>query len=205
MADDRRGRGRLDSLAMLPEEAQDDVVWAIGQLNERRRSQADILFELNDRLAVKDLGPISKSAFNRRAMRLARRSMQLEERRYIYAGVAEKLTPDEVAKSDIVLGEFLKTLIDELLDREDLDTKNAMELAKAYKEIIVGKRHSIELREKSEKAEAARVAEADAKATENLKTVVKGVAGELGLSQDTVDALNRRIAQIAVKRPAEAA
>ncbi|NKC04275.1 hypothetical protein HGG75_04965 [Ochrobactrum pseudogrignonense] len=43
MANDRRGRSRLDSMELLPEEAQDDVVWAISQLNERRRSQADIL------------------------------------------------------------------------------------------------------------------------------------------------------------------
>ncbi|WP_337267071.1 phage protein Gp27 family protein [Oryzifoliimicrobium ureilyticus] len=144
------GRGRLSSLDQLPEEAQDDLVWAIGELNQRKRTQADILFELNDRLEVKGIETISRSAFNRRAMRLARRSMQLEERKFIYAGIAERLTPEEVGKSDLVLGEFLKTLIDEILDSDGLDSKNAMELAKAYKETVVAQRHSAEMRRKAE-------------------------------------------------------
>ncbi|MCW5712870.1 phage protein Gp27 family protein [Shinella sp.] len=150
MAEDRRGRGRLNSLELLPEEAQDDVIWAVGQLNERRRSTADILFELNDRLEVKGIPPISKSAFYRRSARLAKRAMQLEERRYIYAGIAEKLTPEEIGRNDVVLGEFLKTLIDDLLDRDEADSKSAMELARAYKDTIIAQRHSAEHRRKAE-------------------------------------------------------
>lgn len=165
MVDDRRTRGRLDSLEMLPEEAQDDVIWAVGQLNERRRSAADILFELNDRLEVKGIPAISKSAFYRRSARLAKRAMQLEERRYIYAGIAEKLTPDEISKADVVLGEFLKTLIDELLDTGGIDTKGAMELAKAYKETIIGQRHSAEHRRKAEEEAKAKLLKAVDQAT----------------------------------------
>jgi len=164
MVEDRKGRGRLSSLDMLPDEAQDDLIWALGQLNKRRRSQADILFELNDRLAVRGIEPVSRSAFNRKAMRLAKRTMQLEERRHVYAGIAERLTPEEVSKADIVLGEFLKTLIDELLDGEALDSKNAMELAKAYKETVVAQRHSAEHRRKLE-------AEAQAKITKAVDAV----------------------------------
>lgn len=165
MVDDRRTRGRLDSLEMLPEEAQDDVIWAVGQLNERRRSAADILFELNDRLEVKGIPPISKSAFYRRSARLAKRAMQLEERRYIYAGIADKLTPEEISKADVVLGEFLKTLIDELLDTGGIDTKGAMELAKAYKETIIGQRHSAEHRRKAEEEAKAKLLKAVDQAT----------------------------------------
>ncbi|WP_429813581.1 phage protein Gp27 family protein [Ensifer sp. B1-9] len=168
MAEERKGRGRLSSLDMLPDEAQDDLIWALGQLNERRRSQADILFELNDRLEVRGIEPVSRSAFNRKAMRLAKRTMQLEERRHVYAGIAERLTPEEVSKADIVLGEFLKTLIDELLDGEGLDSKNAMELAKAYKETVVAQRHSAEHRRKLE-------VEAQAK----ISRAVDAVEGEL--------------------------
>lgn len=150
MSEDRRGRGRLDSLELLPDEAQDDVIWAVGQLNERRRTTADILFELNDRLEVKGIPPISKSAFYRRSARLAKRVMQLEERRYIYAGVAEKLTPEEIGRNDLILGEFLKSLIDELSDQEGIGSKGAMELARAYKDTIVAQRHSAEHRRKAE-------------------------------------------------------
>lgn len=146
----RHGRGHLSSLDLLPEEAHDDLIWALGQLNQRQRTQSDILFELNDRLAVKGIDPISKSSFNRRAMKLAKRTSQLEERRHVYAGIAERLTPDEIGKSDIVLGEFLKVLIDELLDSDDLNSKNAMELARAYKETVVAQRHSATERRKAE-------------------------------------------------------
>lgn len=185
MAQDRRSRGRLDSLEMLPDEAQDDVVWAVSQLNERRRTTADILFELNDRLEVKGIDPISKSAFYRRSARLTKRAMQLEERRYIYAGIAEKLTPEEIGKADIVLGEFLKTLIDELLDNAGIDTKGAMELARAYKETIVGQRHSAEHRRKAEE-----------QAKENLEKAVDQVTQvvrKAGVSQETMDEINRRL------------
>lgn len=185
MVDDRRTRGRLDSLEMLPEEAQDDVIWAVGQLNERRRSAADILFELNDRLEVKGIPAISKSAFYRRSARLAKRAMQLEERRYIYAGIADKLTPEEISKADVVLGEFLKTLIDELLDTGGIDTKGAMELAKAYKETIIGQRHSAEHRRKAEE-------EADKKIKQAV-TQVAEVARKAGVTEETLAEINRRL------------
>jgi len=173
MMEDRRGRGRLDSLELLPEEAQDDVIWAVGQLNERRRTTADILFELNDRLEVKGIGPISKSAFYRRSARLAKRVMQLEERRYVYAGIAEKLTPEEIGRNDVVLGEFLKLLIDNLMDKDEIDTKGAMELARAYKDTVVAQRHSAEHRRKGEEEAKAKL----------LKAVDAAAAAADGTSQ----------------------
>lgn len=173
MVDDRRGRGRLDSLELLPEEAQDDVIWAVGQLNERHRTTADILFELNDRLEVKGIAPISKSAFYRRSARLAKRVMQLEERRYVYAGIAEKLTPEEIGRNDVVLGEFLKLLIDNLMDKDEIDTKGAMELARAYKDTVVAQRHSAEHRRKGEEEAKAKL----------LKAVDAAAAAADGTSQ----------------------
>lgn len=140
----------LDSLDLLPEDCQDDVVWALARLNERERTQNDILFELNDRLAVKGQGPISKSAFSRRSVRLHRRAQQLAERNHLYAGLAESLTPENVSKTDIVLAEFLKTLIDELLDSPNLGPKDAMELARAYQSTVSAARMSAEHRRQLE-------------------------------------------------------
>ena len=185
----KRGRGRLSSLDLLPEEAQDDLIWAISELNRRERSQADILFEFNDRLAVKGLGPISRSAFNRKSTRLAKRTQQLEERRHIYAGIADRLTPEEVGKADLVLGEFLKTLIDELLDGDRLVSKNAMELARAYKDTVMAQRHSAELREKAER-------QADAKLKKAVDEVGDVVRKTAGISQETLDEINRRLGAI---------
>ncbi|MBB4122927.1 phage protein Gp27 family protein [Martelella radicis] len=184
----QKGRGRLNSLDLLPDEAQDDVIWAVGQLNERRRSTADILFEFNDRLAVKGIDPVSKSAFYRRSARLAKRAMQLEERRHVYAGIADKLTPDRIAKDDVVLGEFLKTLIDDLLDGDGLNPKNAMELARAYKDIIAAQNGSAELRRKAE-------AEAKAKLEKAVGEATK-VARKAGISEDVLSEINRQLGAI---------
>lgn len=187
------GRGRLSSLDLLPDEAQDDLIWAIGELNTRARTQADILFELNDRLAVKGIEPISRSAFNRKSMRLAKRSMQIDERRHIYAGIAERLTPEEVGKADLVLGEFLKTLIDELLDGDGLVSKNAMELARAYKDTVMAQRHSAELREKAE-------ARANARLEKAVDEIGEAVRKEAGLSAERIAQLRREFLGV---RPTE--
>ena len=90
------GRGRLSSIDLLPDEAQDDIVWAMAELNQRKRSQADILFELNDRLAVKGCEAISKSAFNRKSMRVAAYSRRINESRALFEGIAPQFTPDKV-------------------------------------------------------------------------------------------------------------
>lgn len=181
-------RGRLNSLDLLPDEAQDDLVWAIGELNKRQRTQADILFEFNDRLAVKGLGPISRPAFNRASVRLASRASKMEERRRIYASIADTLTPSDVAMNDLVLGEFIKTLIDDLVDSEDLTPKNAMELARAYHAAVSAQRVSVERRKAMEAEFAKRTEE-----------VIERVAVEGGLSAERVAQMRRDL--LGIRKP----
>lgn len=145
------GRGRLSSLDLLPDEAQDDLIWALAELNQRRRTQADILFELNDRLEAKGLDTISRSAFSRKSVSLAKRANRLTERDHLYAGVQGRFTPEKVGRDDVILGEFVKGLIDEAVDRDDMTTKQIMELARAYKDIISGQKISAENTAKAKK------------------------------------------------------
>jgi hypothetical protein len=169
------GRGRLSSIDLLPDEAQDDIVWAMGELNKRQRTQADILFELNDRLAVKGLDAISKSAFNRKAVRVANAARKISESRALFAGIAPQFTPDRIAEADIVIGELIKILITELLDRDAgaFDTKGAMELSRAYKHTIEGQRLSGDAKRRA-------VADFDRKVSAAVETVskVKGITAE---------------------------
>lgn len=169
------GRGRLSSIDMLPEEAQDDILWALGELNKRERTQADILFEFNDRLAVKGLGPISRSVFNRQSTKLAARSRRIQERQAIYSAIAPSLTPEKVADTDLVLAEFLKTLIDELLDDATLGAKGAHDLAKAF-------HHTVSALKVSGDHKAALLKEAKAKAVK----AVDAVEGEVAKAGGTV-------------------
>lgn len=181
MATERRV---VSSMEMLPEDCQDDVVWALAQLNARSRTQADILFELNDRLAVKGQGPISKSAFSRRSVRLKRRRDRLEERNAMYAGISDTITPEKMGDQDIVLGELIKTLIDELLD-EATTAEDVKELASAFRQTVSAQDASARLKAKA-------LAEANAK-LKLAVTEVNAVARKAGVSQETMDEINRRL------------
>jgi len=145
-------RGRLSSLDLIPDEGQDDIIWAMSELNQRQRTQADILFELNDRLAVKGIEPLSKSAFNRASMRAAVAARRIVERRAMFAGLAPHLTPDNVDDGNLVIGELIKTLITDMLDADasKFTPKGAMELAQAYVKAIQGQSISSDRKRKLE-------------------------------------------------------
>lgn len=178
MADrpERLGRGRLSSIDLLPEEAGDDIVWACQELAARTRTQTDILFELNDKLEAKGIDPISRSAFNRKSMRLAAGQRRMAEATAMFVGLAEQMTAKTVDENTIVLGEYLKTLVLELIDdgAGPKTPKQAMELARAYHAIVAGQKISSDRRKQLE----AEFKEATAK---TLETVAK----RSGMSEET--------------------
>lgn len=116
MASAPRSRGRLSSIDLLPIEAEEDVAWAFTELRERKKTQADILDSLNIRLAVKGLGPISASAFNRAAVRTARMAHRLGEVREIAATLAAKFEDGGDEQLTLLASETIKTLIFETLE-----------------------------------------------------------------------------------------
>lgn len=172
----REGRGRLSSMDLVPEEGHEDIFWAVGELNKRERTQSEILFELNDRLTAKDIDPISKSAFNRRSVKLAAAMNRLNEARYIFKGIAPQLTAEAVDEHTLALGEFIKTLCFELSqeDARSIGPKGAMELARAHLAVIQGQKLSSERRLKLE-------ADFKAGAVEAIDKVAKarGVSAEV--------------------------
>ncbi len=174
--DRRETRGRLSSMDMVPEEAQDDIVWAVGQLNMRERSAEEIRFELNDRLDARGVGPISKSAFNRKSIKLAAMSNRLNEARHIFQGLAPQFTAEKVDEHTVVLGEFIKLLIFELVQNEGgtIGSKGAMELARAHLAVIQGQKLSSERRAKLEADFKAGAAEAIEKVSK-----ARGVSAEV--------------------------
>lgn len=168
----RRGRGQLSSMDLVPEDGQEDIVWAVGELNKRERTAKDILFDLNDRLAAKDIDPISSSAFNRKSVKLAAMSNRLNEARHIFSGIAPQFTAEKVDESTVVLGEFIKLLVFELVQSEggEIGSKGAMELARAHLAVIQGQKLSAERRSKIEAAAKDRLMKA-------AETAVGEVAG----------------------------
>ncbi|WP_245258600.1 phage protein Gp27 family protein [Methylopila sp. M107] len=161
----------------MPEHAQDDVVWAVRELNKRTRTQADILVELNDRLAVKGVTPISPSAFNRKAVRLKALRQRIETTREVMSGITD-LTAGDLDDHAAKLGHLMMMLIAELVsDGEDRSSKELKEIADAFKSIVSGQKISADRRQKVE-------ADADAKAAKTVAAVEK-VAKQAGLSAET--------------------
>lgn len=111
-----RGRGRLSSVDLLPIEAEEDVAWAFAELRARKKTQEDILESLNLRLAVKGLGPISKSAFNRSAIRTARMAHRLGEVREIATALSSKFEDGGDEDLTLLVSETIKSLVFETLE-----------------------------------------------------------------------------------------
>lgn len=184
MAGERVTRGRLSSLDLVPEAGQEDIVWAMGELNRRSRTQADILEELNGRLADKGLDLISKSAFNRKAVAVSLASARIQESRAIFAGIADHLTPENIDQGNVALGEFIKTLIAEIVAANDgLTPKAAMELSRGFQAVVSAQKLSGAHRTQSESDEAAR--------QKKSADAVSKIARENGLSAETVAQLRR--------------
>ena len=111
-----RGRGRLSSVDLLPIEAEEDIAWAFAELRSRKKTQEDILESLNLRLAVKGLGPISKSAFNRAAIRTARMAHRLGEVREIATALSSKFEDGGDEDLTLLVSETIKSLVFETLE-----------------------------------------------------------------------------------------
>lgn len=199
-------RGRLSELDKLPEWADEAKLWAFEQLKERKLTQLEILDGFNGRLKVAafeqgitDPPVISRSAFNRTAIRIAMLSRRLEETREIAAVIAPKL--DEAGDNSLTLmvAETLKTLISEMLGNAgelaaDGDTAEMLMLtSRALKHAEEAKRISADGRRKIE-------AELNSKASKAVDQVAKSK----GLTADTVDAIKAKILGIDTTKGAKA-
>lgn len=199
-------RGRLAEIDKLPDWADEAKVWAFEQLKERKLSQLEILDEFNARLRAASLAhdagaplpePISRSAFNRTAMRVALLGRRLEETREIAAILAPKIeNADNDNSITLMVAETIKTLISEMLGNAGelaadgstaemlMMTSRALVHAEQAKKISADGRRKLETEFKS-------------KAIETVETVAKAK----GLSADTVDAIKSKILGIDPKKP----
>lgn len=169
----RAGRGRLSDIDMLPEWADEAKLWAFAELKERKRTQLDILDEFNARLRAAGLTngvmqppQISRSAFNRTALRIATLGRRLEETREIAAVLAPKLDQAGDNALTLMVSETIKTLISEMLGNAGelapdgataemlMMTARALQAAEGAKRVSAETRRGIEseLKAKAEKA-----------------------------------------------------
>lgn len=165
MARGKATRSRLSSIDLLPDEATPYVSDAIDALKERKRTQEDIREELNSNLLELDIKPISKSAFNRKALWLAAYGQKLFEQREISAIMGEKL--DEVPEGDIgmLTNEVVKSLVYDVvmgmaLSGEPISPQVAKDVSLAIYRLERARETSVDSRAKIERNVKAKAVEA---------------------------------------------
>jgi len=179
----RQGRGRLSSIDLLPDEAEEAVVWALEQLRERSLPQTVIFTEFNERLADAGLKPISKSAFSRYAVRKAIQFRRLDEVQRMSGELVDSLGtagPDQVT---VAVAEMLKLAMFQMLEDGEMDPKSIMELSRALSSAVSAQRGSDEYRRQLERRVQKQVEEATDRAVE--------LARNAGLGTEAVAQIRR--------------
>ena len=195
MANPKASRGRLSSIDVLPEWADEAKLNAFTALKERKLPQLEILDTFNAELRVAamangitDPPQISRSAFNRAAVRLALLGRRLEETREIAKVLAPRLDQAGDNSVTLLVAETIKTLIAEMLSNAgELEATGAtaemlMLTARALTSAEQAKRISSETRKKIE-------AELNDKAAKAIDQVAKAK----GLTRETVDDIKAQI------------
>lgn len=178
--------GRLNSLDLLPIEAEEDVIWAYEQINNRKMTQADILDQLNLKLTLKNLRPISSSAFNRAAIRTSRMAHRLGEVKEIATALATKFEDGSDETLTVLVSETIKSMVFEMLENsgkiktDGASAEMMMNLSRALKHSEEAKKISADTRKMVEKDFAT-------KTEETLNIVAK----KQGLSKERVHELRR--------------
>ncbi|MEM1344961.1 MAG: phage protein Gp27 family protein [Pseudomonadota bacterium] len=163
----RKGRGRLSSIDTLPEHADGLVQQAMASLAERDQTQLEILAWLNASLARLDppVGPISRSAFNRHALRFSAQARRLREARETANALAERL--DDMPEGDIglMLGETIKAvlndvLIDTAMSGETPSIGDLRAAAETIQRLAVARKADHDTQERAKKAALAKASQA---------------------------------------------
>jgi hypothetical protein len=182
--DPRQGRGRLSSIDLLPDEAEEAIVWANEQLRARRLPAKTILAEFNERLMdlnhQHDLDPpivpISRSAFNRYSVRKAIIFRKLDEAQKVGGELVRSMDPSMPDDVTIAVAELIKAAAFEILEEGKSNEKGLQELSRALNSAVAAQKTSAEYRERLEREVKAKLAEAAKKVGELGKA--KGVSPE---------------------------
>lgn len=179
------GRGHLSSIDMLPDEAEAAIVWANDQLRDRKLPTAVIHAEFNEKLADVGLGPISKSAFGRYAVRKAIQFRRLDEIQRMGGELARTMdakAPDEVT---VAVAEMVKVVAFEILEEGEVSTAGLMQISRALQSAVAAQKASAEYRERLQKEVQERLAEAAKEAGE--------IGKKKGVSPEALAAINRAL------------
>lgn len=197
----RKGRGRLSTIEMLPDDADEAIAWANQELREGKLPQTIILVGFNDRLVAKGIKPISKGAFSRYSIRMAIEGRKLEASRAITDAVLERMSPADRSDSTLAAIELFKyRVMEAVMAQEEPDPKllNVATLAlsrlsTAGLREAEGQRRAA--RDQAELAEQQR-RQIEAEAAANAVAAAGAIAREAGLSAEHLAAIRKGVLRL---------
>lgn len=196
-----RGRGRLSSMEMLPEAADEALAWANAELRERRMPQVEILRRMNAMLADHGIPPVSVGTFSRYSVRVAIEARKLSAAQEATKAFLNRLPQGKRDDTTIAAIELVKVrILEMIMDEEEPDPKllataslTLQRLTATANNVAEGKRQDDkDQREQSaaERDEAERQAKREA---DQAVATVEKLASEAGLSADRVAAIRRGV------------
>lgn len=188
-----KGRGRLSLIDRMPDECDVIITWAAAELSDREKSQTDIYAEFVQRCeelqrahrGELDFDIPSFSSFNRYSMKLASMTRRMDETRQIVSAMSDRFDIKESDDLTILAAETIKSLIYNITaqaDADDVDPKDLMQLASAFRQSVQAQSMSSDRRRKID-------ADFDAK----VGNAVTAVARVKGLTKETSDAIKAEI------------
>jgi hypothetical protein len=179
-------RGQLSNWDRMPEWADEVRIWVEESLVERKLRQTEILAEANPwlaRLAAEngvaesEVLQISSSALSRLALARAKVFERHSRAKAMFDGLKAQIDDTEVDETTRLLAEFVKDIVLALsADGEIGSTKNAMEIARAVKDLASAQKISADRRLALEAATKAKLIKA-----------VDAVEGAIGATVDKMD------------------
>jgi len=182
----REGRGRLSTIDLLPDAAEEDIVWALEQLRARAIPQNLILDQFNARLGSRGIAPVSKSAFSRWSVRKAIQFRRLDEVRSITNDIVASLGAGDADDVTIAVAEILKASIYEKVEGGDLKSKEILELSRSLGNLVSAQKGSAAYRRVLEERANSMIEQAADRAADVLTR-------EAGLSAERVAQIRRDV------------
>lgn len=193
-----KGRGKLSSIDLMPDEADHIIAWAAQALSSREQTQVEIYAEFVtqcEALMAESRGEIefsipSMSSFNRYSMRQAKLTRRLDQTRQIVKAVSDKFDSKDADDLSIITTEAIKSLVLNIVTdaaEDEITSKEVMELAAAFKNAQQAQNISTDRRRKADEAFEKKVTSA-----------VNAAAKTSGMTKDTEAKILEKILGVAV-------
>jgi hypothetical protein len=191
-----RGRGRISSMEMMPEAADEALAFANTELRLRRMPQTAILRRMNAMLADHGIRPVSVGTFSRYSLRMAMEIRKITASREITNAVINRLPKGDRSETTVAAIELVKhRLIELILGKDDPDPQLLASASLALMRLsttalVEAKGQFLDQQDKREQVEREKAHDRELAAAAKAATKI---AKEAGLSADRITAIRKGV------------